>query len=117
MARINSNISSLIAQRNLAQSNTDLATSLERLSTGLQINGGADNPAGLIISERLRSELNGLNQAVNNSERASSSWRVIRPTVAPTNDFSRLLMISAAASLPPGKLRRKSSGSSIRQTA
>ncbi|MDG2054519.1 MAG: flagellin [Phycisphaerales bacterium] len=88
MARINSNISSLIAQRNLAQSNTDLATSLERLSTGLQINGGADNPAGLIISERLRSELNGMNQAVNNSERASS---VIATTEGYLSEISDLL--------------------------
>lgn len=72
MARINTNIASLIAQSNLARSNTDLNVRLERLSTGLRINRGADDPAGLIVSERLRSEVNGLNQAIKNSERASS---------------------------------------------
>ncbi|MCH2160589.1 MAG: flagellin [Phycisphaerales bacterium] len=45
---------------------------LQRLSTGLRINRGADDPAGLIVSERLRSEMQGINQAIDNSERASS---------------------------------------------
>lgn len=72
MARINTNISSLIAQSNLARSNQDLSTSLQRLSTGLRINRGADDPAGLVVSERLRSEMQGLDQAIKNSERASS---------------------------------------------
>jgi flagellin len=72
MARINTNIPSLIAQRNLARSNEDMAVRLQRLSTGLRINRGADDPAGLIVSERLRSEVKGLQQAIKNSERASS---------------------------------------------
>lgn len=72
MARINTNIASLIAQSNLSRSTTDLGTRLQRLSTGLRINRGADDPAGLIVSERLRSELRGLDQAIDNSERASS---------------------------------------------
>lgn len=72
MARINTNISSLIAQNQLARSNADLQTRLERLATGLRINRGKDDPAGLIVSERLRSEMKGLDQAIDNSERASS---------------------------------------------
>lgn len=72
MARINTNVSSLLAQRNLAASNMDLAMRLQRLSTGLRINRGADDPAGLIVSERLRTEIRGLDQAIANSERASS---------------------------------------------
>ena len=72
MARINSNIPSLIARANLGRANSDLEVRLQRLSTGLKINRGADNPAGLIISERLRSEISGITQAVDNSERASS---------------------------------------------
>jgi flagellin len=72
MARINSNISSMIARSSLAKANDDLSVHLQRLSTGLRINRGADDPAGLIISERLRSEIGGLNQAVSNSNRASS---------------------------------------------
>jgi flagellin len=72
MTRINTNIASMIAQSNLGRSSSDLSTRLQRLSTGLRINRGADDPAGLIVSERLRSELRGLDQAVDNSQRASS---------------------------------------------
>lgn len=72
MARINTNVPSLIAQNNLARSNVDLSTRLQRLATGLRINRGADDPAGLIVSERLRSEIRGIGQAIDNSERASS---------------------------------------------
>ncbi len=72
MARINTNIASLISQSNLNRTSNDLITRLQRLSTGLRINRGADDPAGLIVSERLRSELKGLEKAISNSERASS---------------------------------------------
>lgn len=72
MARINTNISSMLAQRNLARTSDDLAMRLQRLSTGLRINRGADDPAGLIVSERLRSEIKGITQAIANSQRASS---------------------------------------------
>ncbi|RLS63311.1 MAG: flagellin [Planctomycetota bacterium] len=72
MARINTNVPSLIARSNLNKSAGDLGLRLQRLSTGLRINRGADDPAGLIVSERLRSEMKGIQQAINNSERASS---------------------------------------------
>src|SRR5688500_13385709 len=72
MSRINTNVSSLIAQRVLRKNNNDLNTSLERLSTGLRINRGADNPAGLIASENLRAEKVGLAKAISNAERASN---------------------------------------------
>src|SRR5437764_1030339 len=88
MARINSNIPSLIARANLGRANDDLQVRLQRLSTGLRINRGADDPAGLIVSERLRSEGSGLNQAVNNSNRASS---VIATTEGALSEVSDLL--------------------------
>src|SRR5688572_13845784 len=72
MSRINTNVSSLIAQRVLKKNNNSLNTSLERLSTGLKINRGADNPAGLIASENLRLEKTGITQAIDNAERASN---------------------------------------------
>jgi len=72
MSRINTNVSSLIAQRVLRRNNTSLNTSLERLSTGLKINKGADNPAGLIASENLRAEKAGIAVAIENAERASN---------------------------------------------
>ena len=70
MSRINTNVSSLIAQNNLARTNGDMATRLQRLSTGLKINRGADDPAGLIASENLRSEKASISAAISNAERA-----------------------------------------------
>jgi flagellin len=72
VSRINTNVSSLIAQRVLRRNNDELNTSLERLSTGLKINSGRDNPAGLIASENLRSEKAGIQQAIENAGRASN---------------------------------------------
>jgi len=88
MSRINTNVSSLIAQNNLAKTNRDLSTSLQRLSTGLRINRGADDPAGLIVSERLRSEIKGVGQAIDNSERAVN---VIATAEAALQEISTLL--------------------------
>jgi flagellin len=70
MSRINTNVQSLLAQRVLSQNQQNLGTSLERLSTGLRINRGKDDPAGLIASENLRSELKSINAAVDNANRA-----------------------------------------------
>ena len=70
MSRINTNVSSLIAQRVLGQNNLSLNTSLERLSTGLKINRGKDDPAGLIASQNLRAEKASVGQAIKNAERA-----------------------------------------------
>ncbi|MCU0689744.1 MAG: flagellin [Phycisphaerales bacterium] len=70
MSRINNNPSSLIAQRNLSFNNKGLNTTLERLSTGLRINRGKDDPAGLIASENLRAEKSALTAAIANAERA-----------------------------------------------
>ena len=88
MSRINSNVPSMIAQANLSRSQSDLNVRLERLSTGLRINRGADDPAGLIVSSRIGSEINGLQQAVRNSERASS---VISTTEGSLSEVSDLL--------------------------
>ena len=71
MTRINTNIPSLVAQNRLRSSNNDLQTALTRLSTGLRINSGADDPAGLIASEALRSEITSLNKSIGNTRRAS----------------------------------------------
>src|SRR6186713_2004054 len=72
MARINTNVGSLTAQRGLAKSQRSLSDTLQKLSSGLRINRGADDPAGLIASEGLRSEIAGINQAIDNSSRASN---------------------------------------------
>jgi flagellin len=70
MSRINTNVQSLLAQRILRQQNGSLTTSLERLSTGLRINRGGDDPAGLIASENLRAEKTSISAAIGNAERA-----------------------------------------------
>jgi len=64
---INTNIASLTAQRNLNGSQSSLATSLQRLSTGLRINSAKDDAAGLAISERFTTQIRGLNQAIRNA--------------------------------------------------
>jgi len=71
MTRINTNVPSLVAQNRLRSSNGDLQTALTRLSTGLRINSGSDDPAGLIASEALRSEITSLGKAISNTRRAS----------------------------------------------
>jgi flagellin len=64
---INSNVLSLNAQRNLSNSQSLLATSLQRLSSGLRINSAKDDAAGLAISNRFTAQIRGLNQAVRNA--------------------------------------------------
>jgi flagellin len=70
MTRINTNVSSLIAQQSLATTETQLQTSMTRLSTGLQINSGADNPSGLIASQALQSNITSIGSALTNSQTA-----------------------------------------------
>src|SRR3954454_10356419 len=89
MARINTNVASLTAQRGLAKSQKTLADTLQRLSSGLRINRGADDPAGLIASEGLRSEISGINQAIDNSSRASN---VISTTEGALSEVASLLL-------------------------
>jgi flagellin len=71
MARINTNVGAVIAQRHLDKAYSALSTTMERLSTGLRVNHGKDDPAGLIVSERLRSETGAVTQAISNAQRAS----------------------------------------------
>ena len=85
MSRINTNVSSMLAQRVLGMQNKGLTGSLERLSTGLRISRGADDPAGLIASENLRSEKKAIGAAISNAQRARDLmfmqypvWRVGR---------------------------------------
>ena len=89
MSRINTNIPSIQAVHKLATNQSDLAIRLERLSTGLRINRGRDDPAGLIASETLRSEIRGISQAVDNSTRAMN---VISTAEGALNEISSLLL-------------------------
>lgn len=69
---ITNNIASINARNNLNRSNTALSKSVERLSSGLKINRGADGPASLVISEKQRAQISGLRQAIDNSDKAVS---------------------------------------------
>ncbi|HSI32547.1 MAG: flagellin [Phycisphaerae bacterium] len=89
MSRINTNISSMAATRSLNKNQTDLSTRLQRLSTGLKINSGKDAPAGLIASETLRSEIAGIRQAMDNSQRAGN---VINTAEGALSEVSALLL-------------------------
>src|SRR5438128_1864148 len=88
MSVINTNVSSLIAQRSLSSNNSKLNTSLQRLSTGLKINSGADDPAGLIASENLKSEQTGLSTAIDNANRATN---IVGTAEGGLNEVSNLL--------------------------
>lgn len=72
MSRINTNVPAMQAFHRLRTINMDLETRLQRLSTGLRINRGRDDPAGLIASENLRAEMGAIRQAMDNSTRASN---------------------------------------------
>jgi flagellin len=87
MTRINTNVPSMIARQRLNRSGADLQIRLERLSTGLRINRGKDDPAGLIISERISTELKGIEQAISNSERASSVIATTEGSLTEINDL------------------------------
>ena len=64
---INTNVASLNAQRNLNASQSSLATSLQRLSSGMRINSAKDDAAGLAISNRFTAQINGMNTAARNA--------------------------------------------------
>ncbi len=87
MMVINTNVQSMIAQRTLKWNQIAVNTSLERLSTGLRINRGKDDPAGLIASEKLRSEIRSINAALTNAERADQMMNVIEGGVTEINNL------------------------------
>jgi len=70
--RINTNVEAFNSLRNLQNVSMKVSTSVERLSSGLRINRAADDPAGLVVSESLRAQIDGMSQAVENSQNASN---------------------------------------------
>jgi flagellin len=83
---INTNIPSLTAQRNLNTSQSSLATSLQRLSSGLRINSAKDDAAGLAISERFTTQIKGLNQAIRNANDGVSFAQTAEGALSTTGD-------------------------------
>src|SRR5512135_1017587 len=66
--RINQNVEAMNAYRHLSETNNNMSKSLEKLSSGFRINRAADDAAGLVVSEKLRSQVNGLGVAVRNAQ-------------------------------------------------
>jgi len=89
MSRIVTNVQSLVAQRVLGTQTRALNQSLTRLSTGLRINTGADDPAGLIASERLRSDKVAISAAIDNAGRADN---VLAVTEGALQEINSLLL-------------------------
>ena len=88
---INTNIPSLTSQRNLNSSQNDVATSLQRLSSGLRINSAKDDAAGLAISERFTAQIRGLNQAARNANDGISLAQTAEGDLAQvTNNLQRI---------------------------
>ena len=83
---INSNISSMISQRYLNKNIDSLSTSLERLSSGYKINHAADDAAGLALSENLRTQLNGKEQAVSNIQDGVNMLQIAEGGLSLIND-------------------------------
>jgi len=87
--RINNNISALTAHRNLKSNDDKLSKTLEKLSSGLQVSRAADGPAKLVISEQMRAQIGGIQQAIDNSETAIS---LVQTTEANMSEISSLLI-------------------------
>lgn len=79
------NVGALNAQHNLGRANTSLNKSIERLSSGLKVNRGADGPAALVISEKQRSQISGLKTAIDNTEKAVSVVQTAEGALAEIN--------------------------------
>mgnify|MGYP003574360241 CR=1 FL=1 len=85
--RINHNIASINSHRNLTMNNQNMARTLEKLSSGMKINRAADSPASLVISEQMRAQISGLNQAIDNSETAVSLVQTAEANMAEVNNL------------------------------
>src|SRR4051812_46532011 len=84
---INTNVMSLNAQRNLSTSGSSLATSLQRLSSGLRINSAKDDAAGMAIADRMTSQIRGLNQATRNANDGISLAQTAEGALSTSGDM------------------------------
>jgi flagellin len=91
MLTINTNMNSLTAQYNTDKTQNDLATAIQRLSSGLRINSAKDDAAGLAISDRMTAQINGLNQAAQNANDGISLAQIADGALSSvSNDLQRM---------------------------
>ena len=96
---INTNVMSLNAQRNLATSSGEMSTSLQRLSSGLRINGAKDDAAGLAISQRFTAQIRGLSTAIRNAGDAVSLTQTAEGALGSvTSNLQRMRELAVQAS-------------------
>ncbi len=99
MLGINSNINSLVAQQNLNGSQSALSLAITRLSSGKRINSAADDAAGLAISTRMQTQINGLNQGVSNANDGVSLIQTSSSALSSlTNSLQRIRTLAVQAS-------------------
>ena len=87
--KINHNIESMVAHRNLLMNDRALSKSLERLASGQKVNRAADDPAALVISEHMRAQVSGMHQAIKNNEIAIS---LVQTAEGSMNEISNMLV-------------------------
>jgi flagellin len=87
MLSVNTNMNSLVAQNNLQASQTRMNTALQRLSTGLQINSAADNPAGLVTSSLENAQISGLQQSIQNIQTGTALVQTADSSLSNINDL------------------------------
>lgn len=97
--RVNTNTVAMTAYRNLSTTGTDMARSITRLSTGLRINSGADDPAGLIASENFRRQISGMDAAMRNNQDAMNFAKTADGAL---DEVSRLLRDARALAVANG---------------
>ena len=105
--RINTNVSSLVAQESNANTNKTISSSLEKLSTGLRINKASDDASGLSIADKLRTQANGLNQAVANGNSAVTLTQIADKAMAEQSNIldvikQKLIQASTATTSSEG---------------
>ncbi len=87
MLSVNTNMNSLVAQNNLQSSQSRMNTALQRLSTGLQINSAADNPAGLVTSSLENAQISGLQQSIQNIQTGNALVQTADSSLSNINDL------------------------------
>lgn len=97
--RINTNIQAMNSLRNLQGTGAEAATSMMRLSTGLRINGAGDDPAGLIVSESLRAQISGIDQAMKNNQDAMNYSKTAEGAL---DEVNRLLRDARSLAISSG---------------
>jgi flagellin len=111
--RINTNLSAMGALRTLSQNSVEASNSIQRLSTGLRINTGADDPAGLIASESFRAQISGIDQAVRNNQDALNFSKTADGAL---DEMSRLLREARSLAVANGSSTIDASQKAANQT-